>query len=94
MGEAFIQRRRAIVLGRVQGVGFRRYARERAVDLGLTGWVRNLPDGSVEVWFQGEPGAVAEMEDWLHRGAPAARVRKAWISDEPPLDYETVFEIR
>ena len=87
-------RRRAVVLGRVQGVGFRWYTRERATDLGLTGWVRNLPDGSVEVWFQGDPAAVAEMEEWLHRGSPAARVREARISDEPPLDYETVFEIR
>jgi acylphosphatase len=87
-------RRRAVVVGRVQGVGFRWYTRERAVALGLTGWVRNLPDGSVEVWFQGEPGAAAEMEGWLQRGAPAARVREARISDEPPLDCEIAFEIR
>ena len=87
-------RKQAVVVGRVQGVGFRWYARERATSLELTGWVRNLPDGSVEVRFQGERGAVAEMAEWLHRGPVAARVREVRISDEPLLDYEDTFEIK
>ena len=87
-------RRHALVSGKVQNVGFRWYAREKAVDLGLTGWVRNLPDGRVELWFQGEIGAVEAMEEWCRRGSPTASVMKAEITDEPVLDYEKVFEIR
>ncbi|MEM7306402.1 MAG: acylphosphatase [Planctomycetota bacterium] len=62
------------VTGRVQGVGFRWYARERAETLGVAGWVRNLHDGRVEAWIEGPAGAVEEMLGWLRSGPPSARV--------------------
>lgn len=66
--------RHVLVSGRVQGVGFRWSARERAQDLGLAGWVRNLPDGKVELMLEGEEGAVTSMLVWLGKGPPGARV--------------------
>ena len=60
--------------GRVQGVGFRDACVRQARALGLGGWVRNRRDGSVEVWAEGPPQAVAELQVWLHRGPTMARV--------------------
>jgi acylphosphatase len=88
------QRRRVVVRGRVQGVGFRRYARDRAWDLGLSGWVRNLPDGSVEICFQGDPECVLDMEEWCRKGSPFANVRSIEISEELALACESEFDIR
>jgi acylphosphatase len=65
---------RCLVAGRVQGVFFRASARERALRLGVTGYARNLPDGSVEVLACGEVEAVASMRAWLRVGPPQARV--------------------
>ncbi|MFQ5565891.1 MAG: acylphosphatase [Paracoccaceae bacterium] len=62
------------VTGRVQGVWFRGWAREQARRLGLTGWVRNQPDGSVAALFVGQGTAVAEMLALCHQGPPPARV--------------------
>jgi acylphosphatase len=66
--------RHFLVSGRVQGVFFRASAQELALQLGLTGWVRNLPDGRVELVACGEPTRVAELERWLWQGPPHARV--------------------
>ncbi|MCL6557737.1 MAG: acylphosphatase [Firmicutes bacterium] len=63
-----------IVKGRVQGVYFRGHTREQAVAAGVTGWVRNLPDGSVEAVFEGEDEAVERVVAWCRKGPPAARV--------------------
>lgn len=60
--------------GRVQGVGFRRHARLRALQLGLCGWVRNCPDGRVEYFLEGEDQALQSMLAWLRSGPAAARV--------------------
>lgn len=65
--------------GRVQGVGFRWSTKRRADELGLAGWVRNLPNGSVEVFVQGPAAAVAAMERWLGVGPTSARVRAATL---------------
>lgn len=65
---------RFIVSGKVQGVFFRASTRERALRLGITGHVRNLDDGSVEVVASGGETAVMELDAWLHHGPPAARV--------------------
>jgi acylphosphatase len=89
-----MKRLRVTVLGRVQGVGFRWSARSRANELGLTGWVRNLPDRRVEICFQGEDGAVAEMEDWCRVGPQFSSVRSISVIDEAPAEYEEGFEIR
>jgi acylphosphatase len=60
----------------------------------LTGWVRNLPDRRVEMCFQGEEGAVAEMEDWCRVGSQFSHVRSVCVIDEAPAEYEEGFEIR
>ena len=66
--------RRAVVSGRVQGVGFRAFAHRAAIDAGVRGWVRNLPDGSVETWVEGEPDAVERYLARLRRGPMIGRV--------------------
>lgn len=69
-----MSRARVRVRGRVQGVFFRAEAAERARSLGLGGWVRNCPDGSVEAVFEGNDERVASMVDWCGRGPSGARV--------------------
>jgi acylphosphatase len=69
-----VSRARVRIRGRVQGVFFRAEASERARSLGLAGWVRNCPDGSVEAVFEGEDERVASMVDWCRRGPSGARV--------------------
>lgn len=64
----------AYVSGRVQGVTYRQSCRQVARSLGLVGWVRNLSDGRVEVWAQGDPEACDRLVDWLWQGPPAAQV--------------------
>lgn len=64
----------ALVGGRVQGVFFRRAAQEQARGLGLSGWVRNLPDGRVELLAEGERPALEMLLAWLYQGPPGARV--------------------
>ncbi len=65
---------RAVIHGRVQGVGFRYTAVSKALSLGLTGWVRNLGDGTVETHFEGESAKAKEFLRWLGHGPPGARV--------------------
>jgi acylphosphatase len=65
-----------IVSGRVQGVCFRHYTVLEAEKNGLSGTVRNLPDGSVEVFVQGEEAAIARFESFLHIGPRSARVER------------------
>jgi acylphosphatase len=62
------------VSGKVQGVFFRASARNEALRLGLHGHARNLSDGSVEVIAEGSDEALQELEQWLRKGPPAARV--------------------
>ena len=63
-----------IVHGRVQGVAFRHCTSQRARELKVTGWVRNLPDGAVEGLFEGDDSSVADLVEWCRSGPPAARV--------------------
>ena len=63
-----------VVTGMVQGVYFRQSTRERALDLGLTGWIRNLPHGDVELIAQGDLAALDTLHQWLREGPPRARV--------------------
>jgi acylphosphatase len=62
------------IRGRVQGVGFRYSLREEAIARGLSGWVRNRRDGSVEAVIQGERAAVDSLVAWAHRGPAIAQV--------------------
>ena len=73
--------RHVFVRGTVQGVAVRWRAQQRARELGLAGWIRNLPDGRVEAWIEGESAAVEPMLAWLRRGPPAARVEDVEVSD-------------
>ena len=66
--------RRVVVDGRVQGVGFRWATREEAGRRGVRGWVRNLADGRVEAWIEGDPETVAGMVAWMAVGPLGARV--------------------
>ena len=66
--------RRFLVTGRVQGVTYRASTREQAERFGLSGYVRNLADGRVEVLAVGSEGAIAALERWLWQGPPRARV--------------------
>lgn len=70
------------VVGRVQGVGYRAFVDMRANELGLTGWVRNRTDGSVEAVMQGTHVQVEQMLALCRKGPPAARVERIEISDE------------
>ena len=82
--------RRAIVSGRVQGVGFRFYARQAAEDEGVRGWVRNRPDGTVETVAEGDADAVQRYFDRLKAGP--GHVASVEAIEEPPGRFET-FEI-
>ena len=62
------------IRGRVQGVGYRMYAQEEAERLGLTGWIRNAYDGSVEAVAEGDKRSLEEFAKWCHQGPPTARV--------------------
>lgn len=74
-----------VISGRVQGVWFRGWTCEQARALGLTGWVRNRRDGTVEAVFSGPPGAVGEMLANCRQGPPAARVTDVTVepTDDP-----------
>jgi acylphosphatase len=86
--------RHYIIHGRVQGVFFRDSTRGKAVELGVRGWVRNRPDGTVEVMAAGDPGALDALEQWIREGGPpAARVERV-DADEVPEEAFTTFNVR
>lgn len=77
-------RRRVVVRGRVQGVGFRASVARRATTSGLSGYVRNCSDGSVEAVFEGQVAAVEALVAWCGDGPGLARVTAVEVRDEPP----------
>jgi acylphosphatase len=79
-------RRRVVVHGRVQGVFFRGSTVERAREVGVNGWVRNRPDGTVEAVFEGSAEQVAEMVRYCRQGPPWARVERIEEFEEAPED--------
>jgi len=86
-------RRRVLVTGRVQAVGFRASCHARAVRAGLAGSVRNLADGRVEAAFEGPAGAVDDLVAWCRTGPPMARVTRVDVTEEP-LEGAGAFLIR
>jgi acylphosphatase len=72
------------VSGRVQGVFFRAATRDRADELGVVGYARNLPDGTVEVLACGDELAVQTLCDWLWQGPPAAHVTAVTVEERDP----------
>ena len=88
-----IKRVHVIVEGRVQGVFFRAFTRDEAARLGLSGWVRNRSNGSVEAIIEGEETAVEKMLQWFYQGSPNSVVEKIHASEESPLDDSRTFEI-
>ncbi|MCG8619350.1 MAG: acylphosphatase [Desulfobacterales bacterium] len=82
------------VTGRVQGVFFRAETRNAAVSLGLTGYVRNMPEGTVQAVFQGTDAQLEQMLAWCRKGAPLSKVDRV---DSRTISYQpemTDFQIR
>ena len=75
---------RVVVSGRVQGVFFRDSCRSQAQRLGVRGWVRNLPDRTVEVVAEGPRDRVDQLLDWCRHGPPRAQVTGIAVTDEVP----------
>lgn len=85
--------RHCFVTGRVQGVAFRHYTRQKAQTCGLSGWVRNLADGRVEVLACGEISAVNNLCVWLHEGPSLAEVTKVQCQTVTYQDNLEGFEV-
>lgn len=79
-----LARVRVKVRGRVQGVFFRAETRQRAASLGVSGWVRNADDGTVEAVFEGERDQVDSMVEWCRRGPAGAHVDELEVVEEEP----------
>lgn len=88
-----MRRIRAIVTGRVQGVSYRASTAHEARRLGLVGWVKNLPDGSVELEAEGRADEVAALLAWCEHGPPAARVSAVAVEERTPTGSDEAFEI-
>jgi len=88
-----MKRARVRIYGKVQGVWFRAHTKEMAEKLSIKGWVRNMPDGSVEAVFEGDDKSLEKMIEWCHHGPPLARVTKVEIKYEEPKG-EKEFRIR
>ena len=88
-----MRRVRAIVTGRVQGVSYRATAVVHARRLGITGWVRNRREGSVELEAQGTPEAITALLAWCQHGPPSARVVGVAVEELAPAASETTFSV-
>lgn len=91
--------RHVLVSGKVQGVGYRHALATLARQLNIFGWCRNLPDGRVEAWLQGNQNAVEQILDWLYQGPPLATVENVEVEHQAvlePLLQESIvtFDIR
>ncbi len=81
------------IRGRVHGVGYRMYAQDEAGRLGLTGWVRNRYDGSVEAVAEGDESMLLEFEKWCHRGPPSAHVTSVEAAYSKPTSEFDSFSV-
>lgn len=85
---------KAQISGRVQGVWFRASTQDYGNRLGLTGWVKNNPDGKVEVYAEGEKELLNKLLEWLHRGPKYARVSHVDYSFEEGTPRYQDFQIK
>ncbi|MEI8306638.1 MAG: acylphosphatase [Chloroflexales bacterium] len=86
-------RAHVFISGRVQGVNFRAYMRDRAREAGVEGWVRNLSDSRVEAIFEGTRPAVQRLVSWCYSGPVHAEVAKVELAWEDPTGKESSFAI-
>ena len=86
-------RAHVLISGTVQGVGYRYYTANQAKQLGVSGWVRNLPDSRVEAVFEGTEKQVEAMISWCYQGSPASVVERVVFEYEQPELIEG-FDIR
>lgn len=86
-------RAHVFISGRVQGVNFRAYMRDRAREAGVEGWVRNLSDGRVEAIFEGTRSAVQKLVSWCYSGPTHAEVSRVDLTWEEPTGKEGSFSI-
>ncbi len=89
-----MKRARVIFHGRVQGVFFRANCQKKAVEIGVKGWVRNIPDGTVESIMEGDENSLNDLIEWCSKKQPLARVSYVEVSWEPPVETEGTFMIR
>jgi len=82
------------ITGRVQGVWFRASTKQKAEQLGITGWVRNTTDGRVEAIFEGEESSIKDMIEWCHHGPPHAKIEKVEKKDQNPTNGFDGFSIK
>ncbi len=82
------------IYGKVQGVFFRAFTKETAESLNITGWVKNLPDGSVQAVAEGEEEALEKFIAFLKEGPPLAMVNRVEYFEEPGEGEFTNFEIK
>ena len=88
-----MKRIHAKVTGIVQGVYFRASTRDTARALGLTGWVKNMPDGSVELEAEGPEDRITQLVIWLNQGPQYARVENVEVKEVPVTGRETGFNV-
>lgn len=85
---------RLLVKGRVQGVGYRYYILRHAQELGLSGYVRNVPNGEVEIVAEGERDRIEQLIDYARRGPVFAHVQDVVVEWGPPTGQYSRFEVR
>ena len=80
--------------GRVQGVGFRMFVQQHAMELHVTGWIRNMEDGTVQMELQGEPEAIDKLEDFIREGNYFIKVESFSLEERPVVEGEKRFDVR
>ena len=88
-----MRRIHAIVSGRVQGVSYRASTASEARRLGVTGWVRNLPDGRVELEAEGQEDKISSLIAWCENGPPSAKVSEVAVDEIPATGHDTAFSV-
>jgi acylphosphatase len=82
------------ISGIVQGVWFRASTKQKAEQLGITGWVKNTPDGNVEAVFEGDEDIIKEMLQWCQQGPPHARVENVEVKNQDSINGFDNFSIK